>query len=377
MKIDIRDSDTFSQITPNNISSYLLSNGWKSIDTIPGKAIIWKKEDDDKKTYEVLCPLKTEFGDYAFRIRDLVIVLEKQEKRSQLEIISALKKSEMDVVRLRIVENNATEGIPAIYGVDAIKSIFELTNAAACSVLDPRPAYLGKKPDQVTTYSSKLKFGHTEKGSFIFTLLSPVSPSLYINSICENTLDDEPFERKATLKLCEALEATHKALTICETSQDFKAFSSGVAKGINANICQALSNLTKMSEKIELSVTWANSRPINKPVFRQNFYGRWSGLLEEAANHFSKQEPRPDEKIFGLIVNLRREPDQTEGKVTVKTQIDGKLSSLIIRAKNDDYSKFVAAHDKKAPIVCQGTLIKNGKQWELLLPINIQEVTED
>ena len=376
MKVDIRDSDTFSQITPNNISSYLSSNGWESIDTIPGKANIWKKE-EDKETYEVLCPLKTEFGDYAFRIHDLVSVLEKQEKRSQLEIISALKKSEVDVVRLRIIENNATEGIPAIYGVDAIKSIFELTNAAACSVLDPRSAYLGKKPDQVTNYASKLRLGHTEKGSFIFTLLSPVSPSLSKNSSLESLPEDEPFERNVTLKLCEALEATHKALTICETSQDFEAFSSGVANGINANICQALSNLTKMSEKIELSVTWANSRPINKPIYRQHFYSRWSGILEEAAKRFSIQEPRPDEKIFGLIVKLHREPNQTEGKVTVKTQIDGKLSSLIIRAENDDYSKFVAAHDKKAPIVCQGTLIKKAKQWELLLPINIQEVTDE
>nr|BFD33576.1 hypothetical protein GTC16762_31950 [Pigmentibacter ruber] len=375
MKVDIKDSETFSQITPNNISSYLSSNGWRPAKSIPGKANIWEKEVDNE-TYEVLCPLKTEFGDYAFRIRDLVSVLEKQEKRSQIEIISALKKSEVDVIRVRITENSATEGVPATQGVDAIKSIYELTNASACSALEPRAAYLGKKPDQVANYISKLKLGHTERGSFIFTLLSPVNPSFSKNRD-EISLEDEPFERKVTLKLCEALEATHKALTISETSQDFDVFSSRIEHGVNANICQALSNLTKLSEKVELSITWANSRPSNKPIYRQHFYGRWSGILEEAAKRFTNQEPRPDEKIFGLIVKLQRDANQSEGKVTVKTQIDGKLSSIIIRAADDDDSKFVVAHDKKVPIVCQGTLIKKGKQWELNLPTNIQEVNED
>ena len=56
----------------------------------------------------------------------------------------------------------------------------------------------------------KVRFGVSEAGSYVLTIISPVPPALYVN---EGALTgvSEPFERKTALTLADAMVAIRSA----------------------------------------------------------------------------------------------------------------------------------------------------------------------
>ena len=119
IKVDVKDLDIFRQIPLENINFYLFSKGWVETESIEGKAIIWEKNSNGIR-FELLCPIKESFGDYAQRVYDLVIVLENQEVRSQVEIISSLYKSKFDPKEHKSIE---IKGIVTRIGWDEDRNI--------------------------------------------------------------------------------------------------------------------------------------------------------------------------------------------------------------------------------------------------------------
>jgi hypothetical protein len=89
IKVTIRDPAILSTIKPSEVVRYLQATGWKKESEQTGKWSIWLHEREGEE-YEVTVPLKTQYRDFAFRISDILCVLEVFEKRSQLEIFQDL-----------------------------------------------------------------------------------------------------------------------------------------------------------------------------------------------------------------------------------------------------------------------------------------------
>ena len=89
IKVTIRDPVILSTIEPPEVVRYLQATGWKKESEQAGKWSIWLQEREGEE-YEVTVPLRTEYRDFAFRISDILCVLEVFEKRSQLEIFQDL-----------------------------------------------------------------------------------------------------------------------------------------------------------------------------------------------------------------------------------------------------------------------------------------------
>ena len=89
IKVTIRDPVILSTIEPPEVVRYLQATGWKKESEQAGKWSIWLQEREGEE-YEVTVPLRTQYRDFAFRISDILCVLEVFEKRSQLEIFQDL-----------------------------------------------------------------------------------------------------------------------------------------------------------------------------------------------------------------------------------------------------------------------------------------------
>ena len=85
------DSQALEFISPEKISLYLKTNGWKKIAEKPSVGSIWKLKSNRKVS--LLLPLNKEYSDFDKRMFEVILILEEVEKRSKLEIIKGLTKT--------------------------------------------------------------------------------------------------------------------------------------------------------------------------------------------------------------------------------------------------------------------------------------------
>jgi hypothetical protein len=72
--------------------------------------------------------------------------------------------------------------------------------------------------------------------------------------------------------------------------------------------------------------TWARTRPTPEAQRKIVFSGNDAQILKEAARTFRLRQPKPDVTLFGAVYNykLKRDQDEVEGSVTLKTIVDDK-----------------------------------------------------
>ena len=87
MRAIIKDAGVLKSIKPLEIKGYLRMKGWILRGEENNIASYWIKGEE----YELLVPRIDAISDYIHRISDILKVLEVEENRSQLEILTDLK----------------------------------------------------------------------------------------------------------------------------------------------------------------------------------------------------------------------------------------------------------------------------------------------
>ena len=173
------------------------------------------------------------------------------------------------------------------------------------------------------------------------TLLAPVPPLLAPVQLPLDRkwakIEDEPMDRMVTRRLVEALEASRSAAERA-LSGEGAAFDHAVASGVSANLCEAVAGLIDQSQGLEVAVTWAKTRPTPETHRKIAFSKSDSEIFREAARTFRLRQPKESETLFGTIHKLKRDLGETEGEVTLKAMVDGKLQSVSATLDEETYS---------------------------------------
>jgi hypothetical protein len=382
MRASIRDVSTLAALRPLEVVAYLRASGWNKVAEKADQASTWLKT-KDKEEYEVVAPLTDAFRDFALRMSDVLQVLEAVENRSQLEILHDLLVTSADVIRLRIAENTVTDGsVPIEEGAQFFQESKNLLLAAACAAASPKAYYPTRKPAQAMDYLRKVRLGQTEPGSYVLTIISRVPPSL---SAGDGKLFDveEPFERKVTQTLATALAAARaSAATAAETGQ-VKSFLDSVPKGVSANLCDALAAMggtTSGTRSLQVGFTWSRTRPLAPDLHIPegvSFSPDTFPVIEEAAAHLEESSPRDEFELRGPVVKLQRPDGAQTGLVTVDAYVDEQPRKVTVELGDPDYTKAIDAHKHVRIITCSGTLIREGKAYRLVHPVNFTTESGD
>ena len=362
MRVDIRDAGALQAISPAALSAYARSAGWRKVDTYGAHSDVYAAEE----LPEVILPRTDRLGDYAGVVSRLLAIFAEAAGRDELSLYRDLVTADRDVVRARVTE--AEDGSLTLnHSVELIAGVRDLVLAAACSLREPQPLYRLGANREANDLLDRIRLGQTEHGSFVVTLLTPpVSPQLP-TPIPEDDDYDDPIERRMTRRLFEALTATREATERAMTG-DGSAFVESVCRGVSANLCESLVQLVDPFPALDISVAWAQTRPISLPrkVFR--FATADAAILREAARGFRDREPRPDTHLFGSVQRLRREEEEAGGTIYLRTSIDGTNRSVAVVLKSSDYERAVQAHKEKLPMILRGDLERSGQRWRLLNP---------
>jgi predicted aconitase with swiveling domain len=225
-----------------------------------------------------------------------------------------------------------------------------------------------------------VKLGQTEHGSFVVTLLSPVPPLLDpaqgpTDGSAWKNLNDEPLERTVTRRLMEALEASRNAAEMA-LSGDAGAFEKAVAAGVSANLCEAVAGLIEQSDGLDVSVTWARTRPAPDAPRKVAFSSKDAETLKEAARTFRRRQPRADVTLFGVVHKLKGTQGEVAGVVTLKAMVDDRVQPVSAVLDQANYGVAVHAHAAKMPVIVIGDLERVGHRWQMT-NVNVRELPAD
>ena len=369
MRATIRDGDALSAVSPSALSAYARASGWV------------KSEDfgDSSDVYvgtglpEIIVPRTQRLGDYPDVVARLIEIFAAAADMDELALYRDLVTADRDITRVRAPETSDDGTIALSEGANFVSGIRDIHMAAACSLYDPRPLYRTGTNREANEILQGMRLGQTEQGSYVVTLLSPVIPPLVQVPLIQGIEnDDDPIERRVSRRLVEALDAARLA-TEKTNSGDSQAFFEAVSLGVSANLCEALVHLLEPFREVEVSMTWARTRPMETVSRGIRFSNDDAPILREAARSFRSREPRMDTRLFGFVQRLKRDESETDGTITLRVSIDGKTQSVTAVLNEPDYGRAIEAHRLRAPIVLEGDLARFGQRWHLSNP-SIAEV---
>ena len=374
MNVDIRDVKAVSSLRPLEVAAYLRSKGWLQQATRTSASVWYKGTDGDD--FEAVIPLDQAMRDYALRMGELLQTLAKVEARSQTDVFSDLLTTYADVIRIRIDDAELKDGtLPIEAHAQIAQRVRDLFLAAACSATERRAVWHTRKPNQAIEQVRRLRIGQSERGSYIITVISRVSPILHPAQNGTLFEAEQPFERQVTQMLASSLAALDSAAATAALSGEFISFDEAVSKGVSANLCDAVAGLWGDEDRdrnLEFLFSWSPARPIvGSFPSRVKFGPDRIPFIREASRVMKERAPFEDFELEGAVVRLDRPPGQPAGRVTIIGAVDGKPRRVTLDLGDPHYHLAVEAHDQERPLRCSGTLVRDGRSLVLREPRDI------
>ncbi|HEV7866766.1 MAG TPA: hypothetical protein VGO90_03735 [Chthoniobacteraceae bacterium] len=378
MKATIRDLEILRAVRPLEVVSYLRAHQWKQVEKLE-RGAFWIKEEAGE-SFEVLLPLDTALRDFPNRIAEVLATLEQAEKRSQLEIVEDLSTTSADVVRPRLLGANHAGEISIERGRIVYEQARNLMLAAACAALEKRPLFARRKPEQAMNFLEHAHFGPPQRGSYVLTIISPVSPKLtYGKDLLGEDVADEPFERKTMRTLAEAISALEVASREVAASGELDPMKRAVQRGVSANLCEAIIGLHEGGGErgVEFAFSWAPLReaPANIPRFAA-ITPDFISIIRETARLFRETETTHGIEVFGVVNRLEHQGED-HGRVTIAGSADGVPRNIVTELSGADHLQAVRSYKERVPISCVGELMRDGRSWVLRNPREVQLVVND
>ena len=367
MTTNLQDPKVLRAVSPLALSAYARSVGWAKIEEYGEYSDVYT----GLQLPEIVVPRTQRLGDYAQVVARLIAIFAHAAEVDEVQLYNDLVVADRDVTRVRASNGDSDGTVDLEQGVALVNGSRDMMLAAACSLHNPRPVYRAGANREANEFMRRARLGQTETGSFVLTILSPVvPPQVQAPLLADMELSDDPVERQITLRLAQALSATRRA-TSKAMGGDTDAFSEAVSEGTSANLCEALVQVIESFPSVDISTTWARTRPLRSARESVQFADSDALFLREAARSFRSREPRLGVTLFGSVRMLRRDYSETDGTVTLRASIDGRVQSVIVALSQFDYNRASQANVEQVPISIEGDLELFGQRWRLLNPRNV------
>ncbi len=363
MKVDIKDNEALCAVSPSALAAYARAAGWSKSDSFGDNSDVYA----GNQIPEIILPRTSVIADYARVVGRLIEIFSNVAQIDELALYRDLVTADRDVIRIRTEESDGG-AVPVNHGIAMMEGTRDMLLATVCSLNDPRPLYRTGSNKEATEFVENMRWGQTEQGSFVATLLTPkISPPMQPPLIDGDGFVDDPIERKVTKRLVEALSVTSQATEMTVLGES-DAFIAAVPNGASANLCEALAKLINPFPIIEVKLSWALTRKMDQPSWSIRFPNDNVSILSHAAKVFREREPRQDVTLSGFVGRLKRDESESDGTITLQTSIDRATRSVSAVLNQFDYEQAVRAHEKKAIVTVIGDLERHGQRWHLLNP---------
>lgn len=349
-------SHRIAHISSHDVAGYVRSTGWTCLGNYGREASVFGKDD-----HSLLVPLASDFADYGRRMEEIVSNLAKFEGRSQDAVLRDLTYASSDVFRIRLANPLFDDGeVTLDQGILLFDNAQKMVHAAARSAVSPKAYHVARAGNQAEDFLKSVKLGQTEIGSYILTIVFPVTPDLFEGQDSESAL---PFERKVTRSLVTGLNSLQTAVRYQVSRLSLEPFLNSIELGVSANLCEAISNIGEKTEgtTVDTQVTWARNRSIPQLDTKARFGGGDFSFLRSAALRLKEQDWDDNLVITGPVTRIESEKVLFGGEVFIYAVVGESPRRVKVTLNKDQYKQANEAHLAGQNIEIGGTLQKNGR----------------
>ena len=264
------------EVTPLALHAYLVAHGWRKGEPFGDESDVYLLDSDQGA--EIVAPGTTTFADYSRRIAQIIKICAHVEQRPEPAVLRDLSLADVDLIRVRVRAAKDDGSIPIHSGVVLLTESRQLLLAAACSTTGPQRSYRAGRNRQASDYLETVRLGQTEQGSYVVSLLSPVSPAL----VDDEQVEFWPFARRVTKRLFTGLDAARDAVILVNRGGGIEVFEQRLEAGVSANLCAAAAHLIDEGDGLDVSISWALTHAPSEPA-SVRFEPSDAGVLSAAA----------------------------------------------------------------------------------------------
>jgi len=377
--------DLESSLRSADVAAYLATSGWALEQMYGPGAEVWRLDQTETR---ILLPRDTSYLDYNARLHDAVRLLGALHEWSPEQLASSILQTRADVLYVRAEQTDHDGSIPLKQADALIGGSVRLLESAALATVRPRAIYPSRRPARVVDFvNDDLRMGHTQRGSFIITILTRLGEETETrvepgeleaasadvveresNSVAlpEPAADERQivripaFQRRVMTTLSTGLVAA--ARTADDPS--LTPLAAGVDFGASSNMYDALDEMSRYEGlgALDLSFAWAPAVPQTSEVESTIVFSHDELPRFRTARDRLRERPAlVRDSVTGQVVRLDRGAEKEEGVVTVVGVVGGGRSRNVrIRLQGDVYRQAVRAHDLRAVVTCSGDLERKG-----------------
>ncbi|WP_328674945.1 hypothetical protein [Streptomyces sp. NBC_00343] len=235
-------------VSPSLISDFLGQSGWTLAERREGLAEYWTEPDSSDgpgDRYTVLLPLDEEMRDFKRRLAELLAELGAHFNDDASQLFQRISRMSWDALIFRTESVDTDDSVSLVYATKMLDVGMEMMRLSALYTFDPhRSSRSRKKSSRVRDYLQEdVRLGHTERGSFIFPILSRVGAGNDSGST---------FGRHVMANLAQSLERIHR------WSDDATRFRNETPP-LDLAIAKQLASVTRAPgfDRLNVSFRWA------------------------------------------------------------------------------------------------------------------------
>ena len=312
-----------------------------------------------------MVPLDRTLHDYKQTMLQTVNTVAEVENKPIEQVMLFLLNPNTDIIKIRL-ENKELEAGNILFD-DAIQlydNAKKLLAATALDIINPKKIHYGRIDDSVQSFLNQCRFGQTEIGSYIVSIVCPFGEISEDDGYKQLSIFSEEdacaysLTRKVTNKLMDNLVYIKRQIDMGKLDTLAKDDN-----GISSNFYEALNGLNFKSDHtlVDFRTEWSpnvtNNRSTNNYVrVTSDYYQPISAVIEQI-----KGKTNQHTEIFGKIRQLNAAPNVDNRDlgtiVVVFVDNNSRIKSATVDLKRDDYEKAVEAHQHGNTVKIIGDLV--------------------
>lgn len=358
-----------------SLKRYLAAAGWRSSGLPSGIQVFSMGMGED--AIEIVLPLTESARGTPERIASAIATLSALENRSREEIAASIRAISYDLVRSRLPDSVIRhDTIKLGTAEEFIRRMNKILAASAHAELHISPYFL-RVDTAAQRYADDCRFGHTFRGSFGFTVESPVGPNTI--EIPGTEVAAPPLERRAILRLARGLRLIETAIE----HNDPNKIVEGYETGLNANACEDLASLIEVPQigevnfEIVFSSEWGFPSDLGPAPRIRILQQNGVEIIREAARALRIVNYEKLRTIYGTIHTLRSLENPSDLFNDASRDVVVEWDSDEYGRKNvrvsldpETYLQALEAHRTGKRISVTGELERAPRQWRLDNPRN-------
>jgi len=355
-----------------NISFYLRLSGWNLVSQNNRCYVFEGFEDVDGNPFEIVLPVNKDAPDYPVYVEHTVRILSALSDKSPNSVANEMIHFDRDMLTIEVesrsVDNAAMQMLP----------IKRLIGHSANMERSLKP-YFNQYYLEARKMLKHFEIHQTCNDNVSYHVESQVGEIEPYQTLLFDDKEDPgqrlPLQRRVMERIATGLIDLQNATA----DRNPQALISGYADGFNANMCNAILEISKHSSRpVQYSVNWSRKVPVSPAVtdFKSILIERpHIEFLKRACHKLKEQKPnyqRIEGRVIGLSSSVDPQSDDVDNNersiVVLRTDRNGPGRKLWINLGKEDYVAAHKAHIDWKTISVGGLAIKRRSGWQLAEP---------